>query len=122
MPGTVTKIALPGAAGRMGQMIRSVVAEQPEFELAALSEHPDNPLVGSQIDGVSLSADPAALGIGAGGLLLILPIMKPHSSIWRLPGNRHSDECTTGLKEQEQILAEAARDIPLVIVPTHLSA
>ena len=70
MPGTVTKIALPGAAGRMGQIIRSVVAEHPEFELAALSEHPDNPLVGSQIDGVSLSADPAALGIGAGGVIV----------------------------------------------------
>lgn len=117
MPGTVTKIALPGAAGRMGQMIRSVVAEQPEFELAALSEHPDNPLVGSQIDGVSLSADPAALGIGAGGV--IVDFTHPEATLQHLAIARKTGTAmvigTTGLKaEQEQILAEAARDIPLV--------
>ena len=47
----MTRIALPGAAGRMGKMIRDLVAEKAEFEIAALTEHADHPLVGSTSDG-----------------------------------------------------------------------
>ena len=117
MPGKVTSIALPGAAGRMGQMIRSVVAEQPEFELAALSEHADSPLVGSQIDGVSLSADPAVLGLGAGGV--IVDFTRPDATLQHLAIAQKTGTAmvigTTGLTAgQEEILTEAARDIPLV--------
>ena len=50
MAGEITRIALPGAAGRMGKMIRDLVAEKAEFEIAALTEHSDHPLVGSTTD------------------------------------------------------------------------
>jgi len=117
MPGNVTKIALPGAAGRMGQMIRSVVAQQPEFELAALSEHPDNPLVGKNIDGVSLNADPVALGLGAGGV--IVDFTRPEATLEHLAIAQKTGTAmvigTTGMTaEQEKSLAKAAHDIPLV--------
>lgn len=117
MPGKVTRIALPGAAGRMGQMIRSVAQEQTEFELAALSEHPDNPLVGSQLDGISLSADPVALGLGAGGV--IIDFTRPeatlkHVAIARKTGTAMVIGTTGFTHEQENALSVAAKDIPIV--------
>lgn len=117
MSGKVTRIALPGAAGRMGQMIRSVVADQPEFELAALSEHPDNPLIGKKIDNISLRSDPATLGLGTGGV--IVDFTRPEATLQHLAIARKTGTAmvigTTGFTaEQEQVLEQAARDIPLV--------
>jgi len=117
MPGNVTKIALPGAAGRMGQMIRSVAAEQDVFELAALSEHADNPMIGTEIDGVRLSADPVVLGLGKGGV--IVDFTRPEATLEHLTIAQKTGTAmvigTTGLTaEQEKTLSEAARDIPLV--------
>ncbi|MEC7208957.1 MAG: 4-hydroxy-tetrahydrodipicolinate reductase, partial [Pseudomonadota bacterium] len=111
------RIALPGAAGRMGQMIRSVVADQPEFELAALSEHPDNPLIGKKIDNISLRSDPATLGLGTGGV--IVDFTRPEATLQHLAIARKTGTAmvigTTGFTaEQEQVLEQAARDIPLV--------
>jgi len=70
MVSQMTRIALPGAAGRMGKMIRDLVAEQAEFEIAALTEHADHPLVGSTADGISLSSNADALGLGKGGVIV----------------------------------------------------
>ena len=117
MADKVTRIALPGAAGRMGEMIRSVVAEQPDFELAALTEHPDNPLTGSRLDGVNLSAEPADLGLGSGGV--IVDFTRPEATLEHLAVARKTGTAmvigTTGFtREQEDILNIAAQDIPLV--------
>lgn len=117
MADKVTRIALPGATGRMGEMIRSVVAEQPDFDIAALSEHPDNPLIGSALDGVELSADPVCLGLGPGSV--IVDFTRPDATLQHLAIARKTGTAmvigTTGLKaEQEKILSQAAQDIPLV--------
>ena len=94
----ITKIALPGAEGRMGKMIRDLVAEKAEFEIAALTEHSDHSLVGSTLNGVFLSAESDVLGLGKGGVIV---------DFTRIG--------TTGVtNEQEKVLSRAAADIPIV--------
>lgn len=117
MSDKVIKIALPGAAGRMGQMIRSVVAEKPEFVLAALSEHTENSLIDTDMDGLSLSADPAVLGLGAGGV--IVDFTRPEATMQNLEVARKTSTAmvvgTTGLNtDHEQELKAASAHIPIV--------
>ena len=58
-------IAVPGAAGKMGQMIVSLVAEDSDVAIIAASEHPQSPAIGQSIDTITITSDAAALGIGA---------------------------------------------------------
>ena len=113
----MTRIALPGAAGRMGKMIRDLVAEKAEFEIAALTEHADHPLVGSTIDGVYLSADADTLGLGKGGV--IVDFTSPEATLMHIQIARKTGTAmvigTTGFtEEQEQALSRAAADIAIV--------
>ena len=117
MADEMTRIALPGAAGRMGVMIRQLVAEQAEFEIAALTEHADNSLVGSTIDGVCLSADADVLGLGKDGV--IVDFTRPEATLTHIEIARRTGTAmvigTTGFtNEQEQALTRAAADIPVV--------
>jgi len=45
----MTKVIVAGAAGRMGQRISYMVQQNPDLELAAAFEHPDNPAVGKDV-------------------------------------------------------------------------
>jgi len=45
----MTRIIVAGAAGRMGRRISSIVWKNPDLELSAAFEHPDNPAVGRDI-------------------------------------------------------------------------
>jgi 4-hydroxy-tetrahydrodipicolinate reductase len=57
-------IGVPGAAGRMGQMIIQVIGDTPGVELGAALERPDSPALGREAaPGVKIDADlDAALG------------------------------------------------------------
>ncbi len=117
MAGEITRIALPGAAGRMGKMIRDLVAEKAEFEIAALTEHSDHPLVGSTTDGVFLSADADVLGLGKGGV--IVDFTRPEATLMHIEIARKTGTAmvigTTGFtNEQEKALSRAAADTPIV--------
>ena len=106
-------IALPGAAGKMGQMIASLVAEDSDVAIIAASEHPQSPAIGQSIDTTTIISDATALGIGADGV--IIDFTRPEASM------RHIDIAlasgtamvigTTGLSaEQEEVLKKAAMD------------
>ena len=113
----MTRIALPGAAGRMGKMIRDLVAEKAEFEIAALTEHADHPLVGSTSDGVYLSADTEALGLGKGGVIVDFTCPEAtliHVEIARKTGTAMVIGTTGFTNEQEHVLSQAAADIPII--------
>ena len=117
MAGRMTRIALPGAEGRMGKMIRDLVAEQAEFEIAALTEHADHPLVGSTTNGVCLSADAKSLGLGVGSV--IVDFTRPDATLTHIEIARRTGTAmvigTTGFtNEQEQALTQAAADIPII--------
>ena len=45
----MTRVIIAGAAGRMGQRICTMVRANPDLELAAAFEHPDNPAIGRDI-------------------------------------------------------------------------
>ncbi len=117
MAGEMTRIALPGAAGKMGKMIRDLVAEKAEFKIAALTEHADHPLVGSSADGVCVSADADALGLGKGGV--IVDFTRPEATLIHVEIARKTGTAmvigTTGFTdEQEKALSRAAAYIPVV--------
>ncbi len=117
MASEMTRIALPGAAGRMGKMIRHLVAEQVDFEIAALTEHTEHPLVDSTTDGIYLSSDVNTLGLGKEGV--IVDFTRPEATLIHIEVARKTGTAmvigTTGFTpNQEQVLMEAAADIPIV--------
>ena len=117
MASKITRIAVPGAAGRMGKMIRNLVVEQSEFEISALTEHAGHPLVGSTTDGLCLSADANSLGLGKGGV--IVDFTHPEATLNHIEIARRTGTAmvigTTGFaNEQEKVLTQAAADIPIV--------
>ena len=54
------RIAVVGAMGRMGQMVRRAVARDPDLVLGGALERTGHPELGSSIDGTSLIDEPAA--------------------------------------------------------------
>ncbi len=56
----MTRIAITGAAGRMGKAIAELVAEAADLELGAAFEHPDSPAIGASLGAVRVQADMAA--------------------------------------------------------------
>lgn len=55
------RIAILGAAGRMGQALISSARDLPGLALAALIERPGAPAIGQSVDGVRIGADLAAV-------------------------------------------------------------
>ena len=111
------QIALPGAAGKMGKMIASLVAENSDIEICAASEHSESPAIDSVMGGAKISADAHILGIGSSGV--IIDFTRPDATM------RHVDIAlasgtamvigTTGLTAaEEEILKKAANQIPIV--------
>jgi 4-hydroxy-tetrahydrodipicolinate reductase len=54
------KVAIAGAAGRMGQALIEALRGDPELQLAAALEVPGNPSVGARISGVAVTSDVSA--------------------------------------------------------------
>lgn len=52
------RVAVVGAMGRMGLMVRDAVARDPDLVLGGALERAEHPDLGREIEGVSLSADP----------------------------------------------------------------
>lgn len=111
------KIALPGAAGKMGQMIASLVAENSEIEICAASEHFKSPAIGSAMGGIKISSDAHILGIGSSGV--IIDFTRPDATMKHLDIALASRTAmvigTTGLTaDEEEVLKKAATQIPIV--------
>ena len=121
-------IALPGAAGRMGQMIASLISEIPAFDLTLVSENPDGGKVGAdyadvtglKYEGLVLASSLAGLSSdGKKGADVVIDFTAPAATMENLAAARAAGTAmvigTTGLSEaQEAALQEAARDIPIV--------
>jgi len=113
----IIKIALPGAGGRMGQMLASLISQKDDFHLSVAVERPDNPLIGNTIGDIVISDDHGSLGIGAGGV--IIDFTRPESTISFLEIAVKSNTAmvigTTGLSAmQEAELRKAAEQIPII--------
>lgn len=109
-------IALPGAGGRMGQMILSVLSEQ-NIALQAATEHSASPMLGEQVMGITITDNMQALGQGPG--CVIVDFTRPDVTMKHLEIARATQTPmvigTTGLSaEDEQNIAEASNDIPII--------
>jgi 4-hydroxy-tetrahydrodipicolinate reductase len=126
MPHNKTRVAIAGAAGRMGRTLVSMLAEHPTLVLSAAFEHSASPHLGSDAgllagvgaSGVSISSDPA-LALAACDVLIDFTV--PESTLAHLAICRHLATRvvigTTGFGAAEAQIKEAARDIPIMFAP-----
>jgi 4-hydroxy-tetrahydrodipicolinate reductase len=123
----MTRIAIAGAAGRMGRNLIQAVHDTEGMALAAALEHPDSTLLGSDAGdlaglgrlGVALGADLAAV---SGEFDVLIDFTRPEPTLANLAICR-SAGCrmvigTTGFSEaQKAEIAAAANDIGVVFAP-----
>ena len=119
------KIAIPGAAGRMGQMLVRTLAAYDGLELGTASEHPDSPAQGRDAGEV---AGIDALGVTVDRRLapddfdILIEFTRPE------PALVHLELCqvagkgmvigTTGFGEADkERIRQAAKEIPIVFAP-----
>jgi 4-hydroxy-tetrahydrodipicolinate reductase len=110
------KIAIAGAAGRMGQMLIREIARTEGSSLAGALEHAGNNAMGTETGGVKIVADPSA-AIAAADVLIDFTV--PAATV------AHAKVCadkgvsmvigTTGLDpEQTKAIHEAAKKVPIL--------
>lgn len=123
----MTRIAITGAAGRMGRNLIQACHETDGVELAAALEHPEHPLQGSDAgelagigkNGVTLGADLAAV---TGSFDVLIDFTRPGPTLANLALCRKAGHRmvigTTGFSDAEKaLIADAARDIAVVFAP-----
>lgn len=121
------RVAINGAAGRMGRQLVRAVAEHEELVLGAAFEHAQSDVLGSDagelagIDtqDVTVSHDPAS---SANAFDVLIDFTRPDSTLAALKACRENGKCmvigTTGLSDSDkQAVREAAREIPVVLAP-----
>ena len=115
----MTRIAITGAAGRMGKTIAELLAETPDLTLTAAFEHPDSPAIGSSVGDVPVQPHIAA-AMDAFDVLIDFSV--PAATLDALePCAAHGKGMvigTTGMDAHgiAQVQA-AARNIPIVLAP-----
>ena len=118
------KIALPGAAGRMGGMLIKTIAAAPDLALVAATDRPDSPYLGQDAgtvaarepNGVLIGDDPQALFAKAD---VVIDFSSPAASLVHAAlAAKHGTALvigTTGLTaDDEAVLRAATAKIPLV--------
>ncbi|HHH35968.1 MAG TPA: 4-hydroxy-tetrahydrodipicolinate reductase [Gammaproteobacteria bacterium] len=121
------RVAVVGAAGRMGKALVQAVHETEGLELTVATEHPESSLIGADAGelaglgklGVAVSAD---LADGVDDFDVVIDFSRPeatlnHLSICRANGKQLIIGTTGFSDEQKQQIAEAANDIAIVFAP-----
>ena len=121
------RVAIAGAAGRMGKTLIQVVVEAEDLELAAGFEHADHPQLGSDLGelagvgavGVMLTSDPQA-AMQAADVVIDFTIPAATLALSRVcrGAGKAMVVGTTGFTDEElDSLLEASSDIPLFMAP-----
>jgi 4-hydroxy-tetrahydrodipicolinate reductase len=119
----MTRIAIAGVSGRMGQALVQAVTDHPDAHLGAASERPGSAIVGLRLAG----ADPACavvddLASVVDDFDVLIDFTRPeatvaHAALCRDHGKRLVVG-TTGLSaDQQNALRAAARSVPVVFAP-----
>ena len=126
MPQDKTRVAIAGAAGRMGRTLVSLLAEHPTLVLRAALEHPQSPHLGSdagllagvRASGVIIAAD-AVAALDAFDVLVDFTV--PESTLAHLALCRRAAKRlvigTTGFGNAVAQINAAATDIPIMFAP-----
>ena len=118
----MTKIAIIGAAGRMGRRIAALAIESQKFDIVAATEAPGSDAIGKDIGDL---AGVGHFGVAVTGDLgdtfpdVAIDFSLPEGTLRALPVCRKKGTAmvigTTGLTESQQAeLADTASDIPIV--------
>jgi len=123
----MTRIAITGAAGRMGRSLIEAVHNTEGLELTVALEHPDSTLLGSDAGeltglgrlGVALGADLAAV---SDEFDVLIDFTRPQPTLANLAicraAGRRMVIGTTGFSEAQKLeIAAAANDIGIVFAP-----
>ena len=111
------KVAVAGAAGRMGQALIDALRGDPKLQLAGALEAPGNPLVGSKVSGVGVLGDPLAV---LAAVDLLIDFTRPDATLAHVRACRQLGRSmvigTTGFSAaQKKEIEEAAGAIPIVM-------
>ncbi len=121
----MVKIAIPGAAGRMGQeLVRSCQATS-DVEIGAASEHPDSKAIGrdcGEVAGIDTVGVSIGTNIDPQYFDVLIDFTRPQPTMnhldFCLQQNRAMVIGTTGFSsEEKQRITDAARQIPIVFAP-----
>jgi 4-hydroxy-tetrahydrodipicolinate reductase len=123
------KIAIHGAAGRMGQRVTAVAAKDPRFQVVAALESANHPLLGKDagiIAGVGELGIPLGV-VGESSADVVIDFSVPDAAVavvaHCLEASRPVVVATTGLdKDQQAFIAKAAKKIPIVWAPNMSTA
>jgi 4-hydroxy-tetrahydrodipicolinate reductase len=125
----MTKIAIAGAAGRMGRMLIQAVQENPNAEVVAATEAPNSPFLGQDAGmvaglgelGVAISDDINAAAAAADALIdFTIPVATMANLQACLANNCHQVIGTTGFTdEQKAELDAAATQQAMVMAPNY---
>ncbi len=115
----MVKVAVTGAAGRMGRTILSVCSEDPEVEVVGAVEAPGSPAVGSQVAGVTVTD---SMEEAFSQAQVVIDFTVPEATVKALEVCRERGIAmvigTTGLSpQQKEEVEEASRTIPIVFSP-----
>ena len=121
----MTKIAIAGAAGRMGRTLIELATADSNLEISAAFEHAESDFVGQDAGGVA--------GVGKLNLTIadsisanqdfdvLIDFTLPESTLANVAWCRANRKAmvigTTGLGEQRNAIYEAGADIPIVFAP-----
>lgn len=119
------RLAVPGAAGKMGRMILKVIAETPSTELVAAIERPVSPTLG-QDAGVVAGLGPLGVAIRSDlddalkNADVVIDFTAPSATAWTVSRAADCDVAvvigTTGLGEAEKrAVWQASERIPIVL-------
>jgi 4-hydroxy-tetrahydrodipicolinate reductase len=119
------RLAIHGAAGRMGQRLVALGAHDPELQIVAAIDSPRHPRLGED---AGVIAGAGAIGVPLGGTLDVSPdvvvdfsVPAAAAAIARISVERKLPlvMATTGLNNaQQQMLREAAESIPVLWSPS----
>lgn len=113
------RVAVNGAAGRMGRTLIEAIRESEELALTAVFEHPASAAVGTEADGVRIGPDVAA---GVDDFDVLIDFTEPHATLGALePCQAHGRGLvigTTGFDAAglDRIRAAAA-SVPILLAP-----
>jgi len=123
------KLAIHGAAGRMGQRVTAVAASDPRFQIVAALESANHPLLGKDagmIAGVGEIGVPLGV-VGESNADVVIDFSVPDAAVAVIAhcvgASRPVVVATTGLdKDQQEYIAKAAKKIPIVWSPSMSTA
>lgn len=123
---SATRIGIVGASGRMGRMLIEATLKDEQLALGAIFDLPGSPFVGkTAADLVGMASDVKVTDNVAAGLKNIdclIDFTRPEGTLFHLELCRKAGVGiiigTTGIEaEGKAIIAEAAKDIPVVFAP-----